>query len=135
MTRILAAAITALLLALPAFSQAPAPSAAKPGPDDRARQWLVLLDDSNFADSAAQMGPQARKADIAALAGLRQPLGAMSSRTLKDVKLSASVPGMPSGQYAVVRFDSSFAHRANMMETITLILNKGAWSVVRYQVE
>lgn len=138
MIRLLAAAIAVLVLAPPAMAQtarAPVPAAAQPGPDDRAKQWLILVDDSNYAESASQMGAQARKPDIAALPALREPLGAVSSRALKDVKLSTTSPGMPPGQYAVVRFDSNFAHRANTMETVTLAMNKGVWSVVGYRVD
>jgi hypothetical protein len=139
MTRIFAAAITALFLALPAglpaMAQTPPTSAAQPGPDDRAKQWLTLVDDSNFTESTRQMGPQAKKADIAALPKLREPLGAVANRNLKDVKLSTTNPGMPSGQYAVVRYDSNFAHRANTVETVTLAMNKGTWSVVAYHID
>jgi hypothetical protein len=135
MTRLFVAAITALLLALPAFAQTPAPSGAQPGPDDRAKQWLTLVDDSNYSESTRQLAPQAKKAEIAALPALREPLGAVSNRNLKDVKLSTTNPGMAPGQYAVVRYDSSFAHRANVLETITLILNKGAWAVVAYRID
>ncbi|MBV9550185.1 MAG: DUF4019 domain-containing protein [Alphaproteobacteria bacterium] len=135
MTRLFAAAIAALMLMLPAIAQPPPPSAAQPGPDARAKQWLTLVDDSNYSDGAKQMGAQARKADIAALPALRSPLGAVSSRALKDVKLTATNPGMPAGQYAVVRFDSNFAHRANTVETVTLAMEKGAWTVVGYRID
>ena len=140
MTRIFAAAISALLFVLPAGSAAvaqtpPAPSAAQPGPDDRAKQWLTLVDDSNYADSATQMGPQAKKAETATLPTVREPLGAVANRNLKDVRLSPTNPGMPAGQYAVVRYDSNFAHKANAVETVTLAMNKGAWSVVSYRID
>jgi len=139
MTRIFAAAITAFLFALPAvapaMAQTPPSTAAQPGPDDRAKQWLTLVDDSNYSDGAAQMGPQAKKADIAALPKWREPLGAVANRSLKDVRLSPTNPGMPGGQYAVVRYDSNFAHKANVVETVTLAMNKGAWSVVGYRID
>jgi len=141
MSRIAAAAITACLLFIPgslcaqAARPVPAPTAAQPGPDDRAKQWLTLIDDSNYTDGARQMGSQAKKAQIDALPRQRNPLGAVANRNLKDVKLSTTNPGMPSGQYAVVRYDSNFAHRANTIETVTLAMNKGAWSVVGYRID
>ena len=46
-------------------------------------------------------------------AAVREPLGAMSDRNLKDVNLSRT-------QTAVVRYDSAFAHRAAAVETVTL---------------
>jgi hypothetical protein len=140
MTRLLAAAFAASLLALPAIPAAlaqtpPTPSAAQPGPDDRAKQWLTLVDDGNYADSVRQMGPQAKKAAAAALPALRAPLGAVSNRNLKDVTLTRTRPGMPAGQYAVVRYDSNFAHKNGAVETVTLALTKGAWAVVGYRID
>jgi hypothetical protein len=44
--------------------------------------------------------------------GVRAPLGAMSSRILKDVKLTKTLPTMRHGQYAIVCYDLSFAHKA-----------------------
>ena len=31
-----------------------------PSPDDRAKQWLSLIDDQNYADAYKQMGPSAQ---------------------------------------------------------------------------
>lgn len=139
MIRFLAIAIAAFLFVLPAgfpaLAQTPPTSAAQPGPDDRAKQWLTLVDDSNYTDSASQMGAQAKKADIATLPKLREPLGAVANRNLKDVRLSQTNPGMPPGQYAVVRYDSNFAHKANTVETVTLAMNKGNWAVVAYRID
>jgi len=132
-----AAAILAVLpTTLPATAQMPPPmqTSSQPGPDDRAKQWLALLDDSNYADGAAQLGPRT-KMSADNLRAMREPLGAMASRTLKDVKLSKTLPGMPSGQYAVVRFETGFAHKPQTVETVALSMNKNAWSVTSYTVE
>ena len=43
----------------------------------------------------------------------------MSSRALKDVKLTKTLPGMRDGQYAIVRYDSAFAHKATAVESVT----------------
>lgn len=141
MTRLFAAFLAALLFSLPALSVTAAAqtakpaSAAQPGPDDRAKQWLTLIDDSNYAESAGQMGTQARKADIDKLPTLREPLGAMSSRSLKDVTLAKTVAGMPAGQYAVVRYESNFARKAVAVETVTLAMTKTGWAVVAYSID
>jgi hypothetical protein len=58
----------------------------------------------------------------------------MSSRTLKDVKLTKTLPGMRDGQYAVVRYDSAFAHKAAAVESVTLVSENSAWSVVTYSI-
>jgi hypothetical protein len=128
-----------LLLAVPALAQPKAgPSnSMTPTPDDRAKQWLTLVDDQNYADSYQQMGQPARNKITAELwtkklTDWRQPLGAMSSRTLKDVKLTKTLPAMRDGQYAIVRYDSAFAHKAAAVESVTLVSENGAWSVIGY---
>ena len=58
--------------AAPAFSQAVPVSkstvtAAMPTPDDRARQWLILVDDKNYTQSWSQAGKtfqNKQKADV-----------------------------------------------------------------------
>src|ERR1044072_8887739 len=64
-------------------------TASMPAPDDRARQWLVLVDDKNYAQSWSQAGKgfQSRqKAEAWAIAAgaKRAPLGAVASRDLKS---------------------------------------------------
>jgi hypothetical protein len=82
------------------------------------------------------MGPATRKDDIASLSRLREPMGAMANRNLKDIKLEKTQPSLPAGQYAVVRYESTFANRASAIETVTLAMVKaGAWAVVAYRVE
>ncbi|HEX4118372.1 MAG TPA: DUF4019 domain-containing protein [Rhizomicrobium sp.] len=131
----------ALILATPVLAQTVAgPSTAMtPTPDDRAKQWLTLIDDQNYADAFKQMGATARdkvsEQDFAAKIGAtRTPMGAMSSRTLKDVNVTKTLPGMRDGQYTIVRYDSAFAHKAAAVESVTLESEKGAWSVVGYHI-
>jgi Protein of unknown function (DUF4019) len=129
----------ALAFAAPVSAQTAAgPSTSMtPSPDDRAKQWLTLIDDQNYADAYKQMGAVARskasEQDFAAkIGGTRTPLGAMSSRTLKDINVAKTLPGMRDGQYTIVRYDSAFAHKAAATESVTLESENGAWSVVGY---
>ena len=128
-----------LLIAAPCLAQTGAgPSTSMtPTPDDRAKQWLTLIDDRNYADAYRQMGAAARDRVSAdswsgTVDGVRAPLGAMASRNLKDVRLANALPAMRDGQYAIVRYDSAFAHRAAAAESVTLILDHGTWSVIGY---
>ena len=132
----------ALLFAMPALAQPvnPGPSTAMtPTPDDRAKQWIILIDDSNYAEAWKQAGATLRNAGGAdkfanQVSAVREPLGAMSSRSIKDVKLTKTLPGMRDGQYAVVRFDSAFAHKVAAVETVTLVSENGGWSVIGYRI-
>jgi Protein of unknown function (DUF4019) len=128
----------ALLIALPAWGQAAGTSTPMtPTPDERAKQWLTVIDDQNYADAYQQMGAVGRnkiseQQFAEKISSVRAPLGAMSSRNLKDVKLTNTLPGMRDGQYATVRFDTQFAHKAQAVESVTLVSENGAWSVIGY---
>jgi hypothetical protein len=133
---------TALLMATPALAQPPGPgpsTSMTPPPDDRAKQWLGLVDDSNYSEAYKQAG-EYQHSKIAAdkfqtdVSSTREPLGAMAARTIRSVQLTKTLPGMRDGQYAVVQFDSSFAHKASAVETVTLTSEKGGWSVVGYRI-
>ena len=108
-------------------------SAASPTPDDRARQWLVLVDDKNYAQSWSEAGKafqnrQKTDAWAAKAEADRAPLGAVASRDLKSVDLSRS-------NTAIVRYDTVFAHKAAAVETVTLAFDNGGWSVTDYSVK
>jgi Protein of unknown function (DUF4019) len=124
------AATGALAQAAPA--KASTVTAVTPTPDDRARQWLVLVDDKNYAQSWSEAGKafqNRQKTDAwAADAGTRRtPLGAVASRDLKSIDLSRN-------NTAVVRYDTVFAHKAAAVETVTLAYEDGGWSVIDYSV-
>ena len=105
---------------------------ATPAPDDRAKQWLVLVDDKNYAESwseAAKAFQNRRKAAAWSKEATttRVPLGAVASRGLKSIDLSR-------GNSAVIRYNSVFAHKAAAVETVTLGFENGSWSVTDYSV-
>src|SRR3982751_6619804 len=116
------AALFLFCAATPPFSQAPPPkkstvTAVTPTPDDRARQWLVLVDDKNYAQSwseAAKAFQSRQKTDAwaASATAMRAPLGAVASRGLKSIDLSRN-------NTAVIRYDTVFARKAAAVETVT----------------
>ena len=122
--------------ATPAFPQ-PARritvTATTPAPDDRARQWLVLVDDKNYTQSWSEAGKafqnRQKFAAWAANADMRRaPLGAVASRSLKSIDLGRN-------NIAVIRYDTVFAHKAAAVETLTLAFENGSWSVTDYAVD
>ena len=144
-------ALILLTLTTPAMAQGagkqPAPAAGAigaftsmtPSPDVRAKQWLTLVDDKNYGDAYTQMSAATRaKTPEGPWEGRmmtnRGSLGAMASRNIKDINMTRLRSGMSDGQTAIVRFDSSFAKRAAAVESVTLVSEKGAWSVVSYSI-
>jgi hypothetical protein len=107
-------------------------TAVTPTPDDRAREWLVLVDDKNYAQSwsdASKAFQSRQKTDswAADASARRTPLGAVASRDLKSIDLSRN-------NTAVIRYDTVFAHKAQAVETVTLDFENGAWSVTDYSI-
>jgi hypothetical protein len=107
-------------------------TAAMPTPDDRARQWLVLVDDKNYAQSWSEAGKpfqsrQKVEAWATAAGAKRGTLGAVASRDLKSIDLGRA-------NIAVIKYDTVFAHQAAAVETVTLAFENGGWSVIDYTV-
>jgi hypothetical protein len=129
------AALLVFCAATPGLAQVgkrPVITASTPTPDDRARQWLVLVDDRNYSASWTQSSKSfqdRQKADAWAkdAAVRREPLGAVASRGLKSIDLSRS-------NAAVIRYDTVFAHKAAAVETVTLTFENGSWVVTDYSV-
>jgi hypothetical protein len=59
------------------------------------------------------------------------PLGAVQSRALLSQE---SVPAPPSGM-TVVKFRTSFAAKADAVETVSLAREDGGWRVVGYYID
>ena len=97
---------------------------------DVARQWLALLDQSNWEESYRGTGTSFQASNTtqawaAASESARRPLGAMISRTFLSQE---TLPAPPSG-YEVVKFRTRFAN-AEAVETVTFDLEGGSWRVV-----
>ena len=61
-------------------------------------------------------------------------LGGRRSRKLKDLKAATVVKGLPpGGQYFQVKYQSSYAKKKVVMETVTTVLDSdGTWRVAAY---
>jgi hypothetical protein len=123
-------AVTAATPAMAQGARKNVATAATPAPDDRARQWLVLVDDKNYTQSWTQSGAafktrQSADAWAKESAVKREPLGAVASRDLKSIDLSRNT-------VAVIRYDTVFAHKATAVESVTLNFENGSWVVTDY---
>ena len=96
-----------------------------------ARDWLALQDEGRWRESYNATGKAIRKLNslerwTQVAQKVRVPLGAMISRTpISDDR----VPAPPAGVH-VVKFRTSFANRADAVETVSLAREDGAWKVV-----
>jgi DNA-binding CsgD family transcriptional regulator len=105
-------------------------------PVQATRQWLALVDAGDWQNSWQSTGESFRKlntVDLWASVSLkvRTPLGAVLSRQLLS---EDDVPTPPNGNI-VVKFRTSFAGKANALETLALSREDGTWKVVGYFIE
>jgi len=101
-------------------------------------EWLSLVDHGRYAETWSSAASNFRQAVTQekweeAAQRVREPLGALKTRTVKGVTPTTSLPGAPDGQYVVFQFDASFEHKAAAIETVTAVLDTdGTWRVVGY---
>lgn len=100
--------------------------------------WLNLVDSGKYSESWDEAGEYFKsmvtKEDCARkVAGVREAFGVVKYRKLTSSRSATSLPGAPDGQYVVMRFNSSFAHKNKAIETVTSMKDKdGVWKVVGY---
>jgi DNA-binding CsgD family transcriptional regulator len=125
------------LAALPQGGSAPVPTPAasvsteNPQVLNAARKWLALVDQGRWDESYQGTGTAFRKLNTlqmwtTASEKMRATMGSMISRTFMSEE---DLPAPPSG-YEVVKFRTSFANKADAVETVTLEREDGNWRVV-----
>jgi hypothetical protein len=108
---------------------------------DAANRWLVPADAADGAatwDQAASAFRAAVSRDdwSTALGQVRQPLGAVTSRTMVSSEYKRALPGAPDGEYVVIRYDTQFEHKAHAVETVVPMRERdGSWKVSGYFVK
>ena len=107
-------------------------------PEQLALEWLALVDQGRGAESWDAAASHFRRAVsdaqwAAAMNGVRAPLGAVASRSLKSEQRATELPGAPDGEYAVLQFASSFEHKRTAVETVTMMRDTdGRWRASGY---
>ena len=107
---------------------------------ESATRWLGYVDSSDYAkswDSAAQLFQKAvSKADWEKqLTAIRGPLGAEESRGQVSATYTTQLPGVPDGEYVVVRYQSRFEKKRSAVETVTLANDRDKWRVAGYYIK
>lgn len=105
-------------------------------PVQATRLWLALVDAGDWQNSWQSTGESFRKlntVELWTLASLkvRTPLGVVASRELLS---EDSVPTPPNGNI-VIKFRTSFASKADVLETVALSREDGTWKVVGYFID
>ena len=113
------------------------PSLAETDVSVAAHAWVELLDnehwDASWQASGTMFKTQLASAQwVAMVQSVRKPLGRVSTRTLKSVVQTNTLPGAPAGDYQVLQFQTHFANKPNATETVVLSREKAGWRVNGY---
>lgn len=105
-----------------------------------AERWLVHADKTDGSatwDQAASIFQSAitKNGWAEALKAVRGPLGAMKSRQARSAQFTRTLPGVPEGEYVVIRYDTKFENR-DATETVVPMRDKdGSWKVTTYLIQ
>jgi hypothetical protein len=100
--------------------------------------WLRFVDSGDYSQSWVEASSSFKAAVTEKeweqkVKAVRGPLGALISRNLKSAEHKTTLPGLPDGQYVVLRYDTTFANKKAAIETVTAMLDKdGHWRVAGY---
>lgn len=112
-------------------------STSESGGSKSARKWVALLDQQRWNESWSAAGGLF-KSQLSAprwaatVQPIREPLGPVSSRTLQGITKAATLPGLPTGEYEIIQFKTSFANRLDAIETVVLSREGTGWRVNGY---
>lgn len=120
----------------PATAQTSAQAAAENATVEASRAWLALVDQGDWNaswDATGQafkaLNTSAKWAEVSQR--VRTPLGAVKSRDVVTVNYA---PAPPYG-YWIVKFRTSYANKANAIETLSLAWEDDSWKVVGITIE
>lgn len=103
-----------------------------------AQSWMKLVDRGKYDESwktAAEFFRSKVKLEewVKMMETGRKPFGALVSRKITSSWYKTSLPGAPDGEYVIFQFETAFADRKGIMETVTSMLEKdGKWRMVGY---
>jgi hypothetical protein len=113
--------------------------AATGDPGSSAREWLALVDQHKYAD-AWKDGSAFFRSSIpergweGQVKTYRDAVGEQQRRDVDQIQLVAKLPNLPDGQYAVVRFHTTFSKKADSYETVNMIQEGDLWRVSSYTI-
>ncbi len=104
---------------------------------DEAVRWLALLDSGAFKQAYQQQPPRVHAYGhedewLSWMRARRAPLGRPKSRAFYRVTHSRTLLAAPDGNYQFVIFKTSFEHKAQAAEAVTLTSETGRWQVSGY---
>jgi hypothetical protein len=106
-----------------------------------AQSWLGLVDAGNYSQSWSTAASHLRDSIpesqwVSRMTEIRTHLGPVKSRSLKSAEFANAHPGAPDGEHVVIRYTTSFEHKADAIETVTPMKDPdGQWRVNAYSIK
>ena len=105
---------------------------------ETAKVWLEFVDSQRYTASWQTAAPVFKAAVTKdqwekTIKTVRDPLGALLERRLFHDRFTSTLPGMPDGEYLVLRFVTAFQHKQSAVETVSLMKDDhDTWRVAGY---
>jgi hypothetical protein len=137
------AAIITVSLVGSAFGASSSYPVVKPDPQAVAvaNKWLSVFDAGNYAEAYGMFPARVRSAGdavekqwVGSQRAKRTPLGRTLSRQFMKAYFARTLPGAPDGNYELLMYKTSFQHKAQATEGVTLTKESGQWQVSGYRV-
>ncbi|HWR72050.1 MAG TPA: DUF4019 domain-containing protein [Nitrospirota bacterium] len=103
-----------------------------------AEQWIALIDAGDYSSSWSEASSRFRTDVTQAywhdtVKQFHKRLGTVVSRTLKTITYPVKLPDVPGGEYAIVRFTTSFQNMNYALETALVVRDTdGQWRMAEY---
>ena len=105
-----------------------------------ASNWLSVIDAANYAHAFAMLPARIRSGGdtgenqwISHWRTRRTPLGRTLSRKFAKAYFARTLEGSPDGYYEFLYYRTSFQHKAQAVEGVTLTKESGRWQVSGYR--
>lgn len=108
-----------------------------PAVTEASREWLALIDRQDWEQSWRSAATTFRTAVTsqdwtASVIAARGATGPVQQRILTAATMTASLPGMPSGEYQALQFATDFDQKADAVESLFLTREGAEWKVIGY---
>lgn len=105
------------------------------------KRWIALVDSGKYGESwdgaASFFRSSIGRGDWdALLRTVREPLGRVLSRRIREADCEADLPGMPDGKYVLIAFETACErHRAAVETLLAVREGDGLWRVAGYCIQ
>jgi Protein of unknown function (DUF4019) len=106
-----------------------------------AEEWMAKLDAGKYEECWTEASAIVKNAVTMekfeySIKAAREPLGKLESRKLQSATYATLLPGVPTGEYVVILYETSFNHKPTASETVTMSREKDkVWRVAGYRIK